>query len=52
MAFAFESIVDTYFKYGSPSSINMYCSRTPLYWAAVCDNPDVIRALLAAEGNY
>ena len=26
-------------------------SRTPLHWAAVCDNPDVIRALLAAEGT-
>ena len=26
------------------------CSRTPLHWAAVCDNPDVIKALLAAEG--
>lgn len=25
--------------------------RTPLHWAAVCDNPDVIKALLAAEAN-
>ena len=26
--------------------------RTPLHWATVCENPEVIRALLANGGTY
>ena len=31
--------------------VNVFNSRTPLHWAAACDNPDVIKAVLAAEGT-
>ena len=31
--------------------VNVFNSRTPLHWAAACVNPDVIKALLAAEGT-
>lgn len=27
-------------------------SRTPLHWATVCNNPEVIRALLSNGGRY
>ena len=29
---------------------SLYFSRTPLHWATVCENPEVIRALLVNGG--